>query len=74
MLLENSFKKKGEIIMEDRKTYLDEVEKELERRIELIEGPDYEFIPGMSKLNKTLALLLGVICFISIIVVYQVYS
>ena len=59
--------------MEDRKTYLDEVEKELEKRVELLESPDYEFIPGMSKVNKIIASLLGIVGFISIIVVYGAY-
>ena len=64
----------NKVQVEDRDVYLDEVQKEIERRVEIIESPDYEFVPPMSKASKIMATLVGVGGFISIIVVYQLFT
>ena len=60
--------------MGEKDVYLEEVQKEIERRVEIIESPDYEFVPGMSKTNKMIAALVGVACFMSILVVYNLFT
>jgi hypothetical protein len=60
--------------VKDRDVYLDNVQKEIERRVEIIESPDYEYVPAMSRASKMLAILVGVGGFISIVVVYQLFT
>ncbi len=64
----------NKVQVEDRDVYLDEVQKEIERRVEIMESPDYEFVPAMSKTSKVMAVLLGIACFASIIIVYHVFT
>lgn len=51
--------------------YLDEMEQEIEKRVELIESGEYEFVPEIPKGDRIAAIVLGAICLISIVVAYN---
>lgn len=59
--------------MEERKLYLEKVEQEVEKRVELLEQPDYIFVKKMSLVNKAFATAVGTLSFVSIIIAYQIW-
>lgn len=52
-------------------TYLDELEKEVERRIDIIESPDYEFVPDITMVDKIAS---GIIVIASIAILAIAYN
>jgi len=59
---------------EDRMSNLnDDVRKEVERRVAIIESPDYEFVPGLTKVDKIAVLVSSIILTVLLIVVYNVW-
>lgn len=49
----------------------EEINKEIIRRVEIIESPDYEFVSVMTRADKIAITILSVVLTVSMIIVYN---
>lgn len=51
--------------------YLEEMNKEIERRIEIIESPEYEYVPEVPRNDIIIATIISAACFFILAIAYN---